>query len=226
MTAELLRVPADDVRDTTEIGRFLRRLEDERGLRFADYAELHRWSVTDLEGFWTFVRDFFGVRFATPADTVLESRTMPGARWFPGATLNYAEHALRGAGAEDHETAVVAHSQTREPTELTWGELREEVARARAGLRRLGVGRGDRVVAYLPNIPEAVVGFLAAASIGAVWSSCSPDFGAASVIDRFAQIEPKVLLAVDGYRYGGKDFDRRDTVAALQEAMPSLVASI
>ena len=222
MTAELLRVPADDVRDTTEIGRFLRRLEDERGLRFADYAELHRWSVTDLEGFWTFVRDFFGVRFATPADTVLESRTMPGARWFPGATLNYAEHALRGAGAEDHETAVVAHSQTREPTELTWGELREEVARARAGLRRLGVGRGDRVVAYLPNIPETLVAFLAAASLGAVWASCAPEFGPRSVVDRFAQIEPAVLLTVPGYRYGTKHVDRRAEVAAIRAGLPTL----
>ena len=145
---------------------------------------------------------------------------MPGARWFPDTRLNYAEHVF--AGKDDAETAILHASELRELDELSWGELRAQVAACAAALRGLGVERGDRVVAYLPNIPEAIVAFLASASIGAVWSSCSPDFGPASVVDRFAQIEPKVLFAVDGYRYGGKDFDRRETIAALQEAMPSL----
>ena len=131
---------------------------------------------------------------------------MPGAEWFPNASLNYAEHVF--AGKDDAEVAILHASELRELGELSWGELREQVAAVAAGLRAIGVERGDRVVAYLPNIPEAIVAFLATASIGAVWSSCSPDFGPASVIDRFAQIEPKVLFAVDGYRYGGKDFDR------------------
>jgi acetoacetyl-CoA synthetase len=138
--------------------------------------------------------------------------------------VNYAEHVF--AGKDDDETAILHSSELRDLDELSWGGLREQVAAAGAGLRALGVERGDRVVAYLPNIPEAIVGFLAAASIGAIWSSCSPDFGPASVVDRFAQIEPKVLLAVDGYRYGGKDFDRLETIATLQEAMPSLVETV
>ncbi len=143
---------------------------------------------------------------------------MPGARWFEGAELNYAEHVFRD---RDPDSLAVQHaSELHELAELTWGELEARVAAAAAGLRDLGVGRGDRVVAYLPNGPEALIAFLATASIGAVWSSCSPDFGASSVVDRFAQIEPKVLLAVDGYRYGGKDFDRLDVVAGLQAQMP------
>jgi acetoacetyl-CoA synthetase len=145
---------------------------------------------------------------------------MPGARWFPGATLNYAENTFRG-----HDPAAVAilhASELRSLDEVTWRELEASTARIAAGLRSLGVGEGDRVAAYLPNIPEAVAAFLACASIGAIWSSCSPDFGARSVVDRFAQIEPKVLLAVDGYRYGGRDFDRREALASLQAEIPSV----
>ena len=138
---------------------------------------------------------------------------MPGARWFEGAELNYAQHIFRGK--RDTDVAVLHASELRQLGELRWGELREQVASVAAGLRELGVERGDRVVAYLPNIPETLVAFLATASIGAIWSSCSPDFGASSVVDRFAQIEPKVLLCVDGYRYNGKDFDRTETVAGL-----------
>jgi acetoacetyl-CoA synthetase len=155
---------------------------------------------------------------------VLGSREMPGARWFPGTSLNYAEHVF--AGKDPSETAILHASELRELSELSWGELRERVAAVAGGLRSLGVGPGDRVVAYLPNIPEAIVGFLATASIGATWSSCSPDFGSASVIDRFAQIEPKVLLAVDGYSYGGRPFDRREVLAELQTAMPSLERTV
>ncbi|OJY45479.1 acetoacetate--CoA ligase [Pseudonocardia sp. 73-21] len=189
---------------------------------YADYASLHRWSVTDLDGFWSSVAEFFDVRFTTPPTAVLGRREMPGAEWFPGATLNYAEHALRGTGVAADDIAVVAYSQTRPTSELTWAQLRDQVARARDGLVRLGVGRGDRVVAYAPNIPETLVAFLAAASLGAVWASCAPEFGARSVVDRFAQIEPAVLLTVPGYTYGAKPVDRRAEVAALRAGLPTL----
>ena len=149
---------------------------------------------------------------------------MPGAKWFTGAELNYAQHIFRGK--RDGDVAVLHASELRPLGELRWGELREQVACAAAALRELGVERGDRVVAYLPNIPEALVAFLATASIGAIWSSCSPDFGASSVVDRFAQIEPKVLLCVDGYRYNGKDFDRTETVAGLVREMPTIERTV
>ncbi len=199
-------------------------LQAERGLRFDDYEALWTWSTEEPDAFWASLWDFFEVQADGDASPVLGSREMPGAKWFPNASLNYAEHIFRGK--DDAEVAIFHASELRELGELTWGELREQVGAVAAGLRALGVQRGDRVVAYLPNVPEAIVAFLASASIGAVWSSCSPDFGPASVIDRFAQIEPKVLFAVDGYRYGGKDFDRRETVAELQAAMPSLAATV
>src|SRR6185312_11003491 len=170
-------------------------------------------------GFWGSLWDFFEVKAAKPYERVLASDAMPGAVWFPGAELNYAEHAL---GREDDlgTVAVLARSQTRDPFELTFGELREQVARARAGLQRLGVGRGDRVVAYLPNIPETLVAFLATASLGAIWASCAPEFGARSVVDQFGQVEPTVLLAVAGYGYGSKEIDRREQVAEIRAGLP------
>jgi acetoacetyl-CoA synthetase len=202
----------------TELARFLDRLRAERGLEFASYRELHAWSASDLDGFWSAIAEFFAVRFHTRPTAVLGRREMPGAEWFPGAMLNYAEHALTG-----HEgTAVIAYSQTRDRVELTWEQLREQVARARAGLQRLGVGRGDRVVAYTPNIPETLVAFLATASLGAVWASCAPEFGARSVIDRFAQVEPTVLLVVPGYTYGEKPIDRTGEVAAVRAGLPTV----
>ncbi|MEU8637724.1 acetoacetate--CoA ligase [Amycolatopsis sp. NPDC048633] len=215
----ILRPVAPDVRGTTEIGRYLGWLAA-RGHAFDDYAALHRWSVTDLDGFWSSIKDFFGVRFPSPASSVVPDPRMPGTEWFPGATLNYAEHAL--GHQPDDEVAVIGYSQTRDRTELTWGELRDQVARARAGLARLGVGRGDRVVAYLPNIPETVVAYLAAASLGAVWASCAPEFGARSVVDRFGQVGPRVLLTVAGYRYGAKDVDRRAEVAEIRAGLPTV----
>jgi acetoacetyl-CoA synthetase len=200
--------------------RYMRWLGERHGLRFDGYEALWRWSTTELEAFWASIWEFFEVRASRPATTVLASREMPGARWFEGAELSYAENLL--AGGDGAATAILHASELRDLSTLSRAELRRDVSRAAAGLRRLGVGRGDRVVAYLPNIAETVVAFLACASLGAVWSSCSPDFGARSVVDRFAQIEPSVLIAVDGYRYGGRDFDRRDVVATLQEAMPTL----
>jgi acetoacetyl-CoA synthetase len=223
MTAagDVLRTPAADVRTATEIGRYLSWLAAERGLDFPGYEELHRWSVEDLDGFWASIWDFFGVRAHTPYERVLGERSMPGAQWFPGATLNYAEHAL-GLPEDTGTVAVVAHSQTRPPVELTFGQLRDQVARARAGLRRLGVGPGDRVVAYLPNIPETLVAFLATAGLGAVWASCAPEFGARSVVDRFGQVGPAVLLTIAGYRYGERHVDRRDEVAEIRRGLPTV----
>ena len=205
----------------TVVARFVDWLATERGLVFDDYDALQRWSVTDLDGFWSAITGFYAVPFHEQPRTVLESRRMPGAVWFPGATLNYAERAVEGPEPDD-EVALLAYSQTREPEQWTRGELRDAVARARAGLVRLGVGRGDRVVAYAPNIPETVVAHLAAASLGAVWASCAPEFGARSVIDRFAQVEPTVLIAVAGYVYGDKPVDRSTEVAALRAALPSV----
>lgn len=221
LTGEVLWMPPPDVLKTTEIGRYVRWLREERALKFEGYDELWRWSVGDLEAFWRSVWDFYGVRAHTPPERVLAAREMPGARWFPGARLNYAERILTPSG-DDGEVAIFAHSQTRAPFELTFGELREQVARARAGLRRLGVGPGDRVAAYLPNVPETVVAFLATASLGAIWVTCAPEFGPRSVIDRFGQLDPKVLLAVTGYRYGEKHIDRRAEVRDIRRALPTL----
>ena len=151
---------------------------------------------------------------------------MPGTRWFPDARLNWAEHALRFDGRDPGEVMIIARSETRERVALTGDELRDAVARARVGLERLGVGPGDRVAAYLPNVPEAVIGLLAAASLGATWTSCAPEFGTRSVVDRLAQVEPKVLLAVDGYRYNGRSVPRSEQVAEIRAALPSLRATV
>ncbi|MCW3014571.1 MAG: acetoacetyl-CoA synthetase [Solirubrobacterales bacterium] len=215
--------PAADVRSTTRVGRYLSWLEDEHGHEFAGYRELWDWSVDDLEGFWQSIWDHFDVIAHDQPTAVLSGRSMPGSRWFPGATLNYAEHALRGP---DDAIVVVARSQTRGPEELTRAELRDAVARARAGLARLGVGPGDRVAAYLPNIPEAVIALLATASLGATWACCAPEFGTQSVVDRLSQVDPKVFITVDGYRYGERNIDRRDEVEAIRGALPSLEITV
>jgi acetoacetyl-CoA synthetase len=218
---DVLWTPPSDLRQSTEIGRYMEWLADERGREFASYEDLWRWSVQDLEGFWGSVAEFFGVRFKAPYERVLGERRMPGAQWFAGARLNYAQH-LIGADGDRDLVAVVARSQTRPPVELTFGELREEAARVRAGLQRLGVGPGDRVVAYMPNIPETLVAFIATASLGAIWASCAPEFGARSVTDRFAQIEPKVLLAVGGYGYRDRYVDRRAEVQSIRASLPTV----
>ena len=218
----MVREPAHDVRDRSRIDQYLRWLEHRRGLVFDDYRTLHRWSVDDLEGFWSSVWQYAGVRAATPPTAVLTEATMPGAKWFPGATLNYAEHATRPPGVDPAAPAVIGVSQTRDRVQLTWAELVDQVGRARHGLRRLGVGPGDRVAAYLPNVPETVVAFLATASLGAVWAACAPEFGPRGVLDRFAQVEPKVLLTVSGYRYGSRDIDRRAEVAEVRAGLASL----
>jgi acetoacetyl-CoA synthetase len=220
MIGDILWTPPADWRDTTEIGRFMNWLRDERSREFREYEGLHRWSVDDLEGFWGDLWEFYGIR-ATPYDRVLADPTMPGAAWFTGARLNYAEH-LVGLEEDRDRIAVVARSQTRGPRELTFGELIEQAGRVRAGLLRLGVQKGDRVVAYMPNIPETLIGFIATASLGAIWATCAPEFGSRSVIDRFAQIEPRVLLAVGGYGYRNRYIDRRGEVETIRGRIPSI----
>ncbi|SCF36040.1 acetoacetyl-CoA synthetase [Micromonospora viridifaciens] len=223
---DVLWTPPADVRERSRIGDYLRWLAEHRGLEFADYDALWRWSVTDLDAFWRSIWDYFEVVAHTPPTGTLADRGMPGARWFPGATLNYAENVLRMPGRGDDDPVVIAHGQTRAPETLTAAELRERVRRVAAGLRRLGVGPGDRVAAYAPNIPETFVLLLATASLGAIFSSCAPEFGTRSVTDRWQQIEPKVLVAVDGYRYGDKAVDRRGEVAAIRAALPSLTHTV
>jgi acetoacetyl-CoA synthetase len=217
---EVMWRPADPPDEATHVVRYLRWLERERGLSFASYQELQRWSVSDLEGFWGSLWEFFGVHASRPYKRVLGSHAMPGAVWFEGARLNYAEQVFRDAPSD--EIAVLANSQSRPSFELTFGELGERVAAAREGLRRLGVGAGDRVVGNLPNIPETLIAFHACASLGAIWAGCPPEFGPRSVIDRFAMLEPKVLLVVAGYRYGEKAIDRRGDIATVRAALPTL----
>src|SRR5437660_215255 len=202
------------------ITRYREWLNKSRGLSLEGYHDLWRWSVDELEDFWASIWEFFEVEASEPYERVLTTHAMPGARWFPGARLSYAEHVFRGRA--DSEVAIRHASELRPLGEWTWGELRTRAGAVAGALREAGVVEGDRVAAYLPNIPETIAAFLACASIGATWSSCAPEFGVRSVVDRFAQIEPKVLLAVDGYRYGGMDFDRSDAIAALQRELPTL----
>ena len=221
MIGEILWTPPADLRESTEVGRYLNWLRDERDQEFGCYDALWRWSVTDLESFWASIWEFYGLRAHAPYERVLGARTMPGAEWFPGARLNYAEHMV-GADGDEDRVAVIARSQTRPDLELTFGELREQVARARVGLQRLGVRPGDRVVAYLPNIPETLVAFIATTSLGAIWATCAPEFGARSVVARFAQIEPRLLLTVGGYGYRDRYVDRRAEVAAIRAGLPTV----
>jgi acetoacetyl-CoA synthetase len=224
---EVLWTPTPESIAASGLGRFAAWVADRRGLDFGsppDYDAIWRWSVDHLDQFWADVATFTDVLPGVPEDRVLTRREMPGAEWFPDVTINYAEQALR-YGSEEHP-ALIAVAEDVEPVEVSWAMLRGQVGAFAATLRRLGVQRGDRVAGYLPNVPEAVVAFLGAASIGAVWSSCAPDFGTRSVLDRFAQIEPVVLVAVDGYRFGGKAYDRRDVVAELRAALPTVRTTI
>lgn len=214
--------PADVEHDEHELDRFADWVLRHRGLRITDYTAMHEWSVDDADGFWSAIADFYDVHFHTPPVATTGTKTMPGTAWFPQATLNYAEQALRWRETFPGETAVIGFSQSRERVELTWAELADHVARARHGLQRLGLRAGDRVVGYLPNTPEAVIAMLATASLGAIWASCAPEFGARSVVDRFAQIEPTVLLAVPGYHYGEKFVSRVDEVEQIRAGLPSL----
>ena len=212
--------------EQTNLSDYVAWLRRERGLDFRvdDYESLQRWSSSAIEEFWGSIWEYFDVDADGDASVVLADRTMPGAKWFPNSSLNFAEHIFRDK--TDDSLALVEQSELRSRREITWRELRERSAAIASGLTALGVVPGDRVAAYLPNGSEAIAGFLAAASIGAIWSSCSPDFGADSVIDRFSQIEPKVLLAVDGYSYNGRQFDRMGEVAQIEQAIPSVEKTV
>jgi acetoacetyl-CoA synthetase len=222
LEGKLLWEPSPDRAAATRIAGFGRRVGVSGG-----YADLWRWSVDDLDRFWRELADWSGIRWTSAPSTALADARMPGAVWFPGGTLNYAEHALyppAGAGKDDLAVVFVREDGLRRT--LTWRELRTQVAAVRAALVDYGVGRGDRVAALLPNAPEALIAMLATASLGAVWSSCSPDFGARAIADRFTQIEPTLLFTVDGYRYGGKAFDVRGTVEALRAELPTVGTTV
>ncbi len=220
---ELLWTPDPAWAESTTLARFMRQAGERRGRPFADYEELRRWSVEDLDGFWGAVWQFFDVISARPYESVLSERRMPGAAWFRGARVNYAEHMLRHeAAAAPGETVFMHSSELRPLARMSWQELGGAVRILATQLRAMDVRPGDRVAAYLPNIPEAAIAMLATIAIGAVWSSAAPEFGARTVIDRFGQIEPTVLFAADGYRFGGKDFDRGDEVRTILAALPTV----
>ena len=222
MTIEPMWAPSPQRVERSNLTRYLGWLRERRELRLGSYDELWRWSVRDLDGFWASIWEFFEVGGPAPGP-VLAERRMPGARWFPEATLNHAELSLR---RRDDHPALVFGNEAGALGEVSYAELGRRVAAVAAGLRRLGVTKGDRVAGYLPNVPETVVAMLATASIGAIWSSCAPEFGVSSVVDRFAQIEPKVLVAVDGYRYNGAWHDRADALAEIRGRLPSLEATV
>lgn len=216
---QLLWQPTPEQIQHTRLAHYLEWLRHERGRNFVDYHGLWQWSVNDLEGFWQSIWDHFQVQASSPYHAVLGDRTMPGAQWFPGARLNLAEHILRHEQAGD---ALLYLNETSALQGLPWGDFAKQVRTLATYLRESGVMPNDRVVAYLPNVPEAMVALCACAAIGAIWASCSPDFGAEGVLDRVRQLAPKVLLAVDGYRYGGKVFDRRGQVRQIARELDSI----
>lgn len=217
----ILWTPSLDRVDTTRMADFLRFLAA-RGLVFEDYAALWDWSVTDLDAFWAAIWDFAEIRAATPYEKVLANRVMPGAVWFPGATLNFADQILRHAETTPDKEALVVHSETFAPVRMTYAQLRDAVASVAGELRAMGVGQGDRVVAILPNTEVPMIAMLATVSIGAIWSLCAPDMGTTAIIDRFAQIEPKVLIAQDGYMHAGRPIDRREAVSHIKDNLPTI----
>ncbi|MCF8082876.1 MAG: acetoacetate--CoA ligase [Deltaproteobacteria bacterium] len=220
----LLWEPSQAFKAQANITQYMQWLKAEKDLSFDDYDSLWEWSTTHTEDFWASIWEYYGIRASKPYTKVLSERKMPGAKWFEGAELNYAENVFENASAD--RPALLFQSETQALTEISWDELHQKVASVAVSLREMGVERGDCVAAYMPNIPETAVAFLATASIGAIWSSCSPDFGTNSVIDRFKQIEPKVLFAVNGYTYGGKVFDRQAAVTELQGALPTLKRTV
>ncbi|GMN99092.1 acetoacetate--CoA ligase [Parageobacillus thermoglucosidasius] len=219
-----LWTPTEERIQRSSIKRYMNWLKEKKGLAFETHQALWNWSVEHLEEFWESVWEYCEIKSAAPYRCVLEERKMPGAKWFPGATLNYAENVFRNERSD--RPALLFRSERVPYREVTWKELKEKTAAVASALKKIGVKPGDRVVAYMPNIPETVIAFLACASIGAIWSSCSPDFGAGSVIDRFQQIEPTVLFAIDGCQYNGKEFDKRPIVDELRKKLPSLKKTI
>ncbi|HEY3784953.1 MAG TPA: acetoacetate--CoA ligase [Steroidobacteraceae bacterium] len=217
---ELLWTPGPERIRKSHLSTFQNWLKSERGLQFATYEELWRWSVQDLEGFWQAMWEFFRTESSTPYESVLADRRMPGAKWFPGARLNYAQHALRHERPE--ADAILFLSERIPLSRMSWQELGAKVRVVATQLRKLGVQPGDRVVAYLPNVPEAIIALLATSSIGAIWASCGPDFGMRGVLDRYSQLSPTVMFCTDGYQYGGKAFDRKAEVRSIIGQLPSL----
>ena len=217
---DILWSPTSERIANANITRFMQWLERERGLHFDNYAALWQWSIDFLEDFWKAIWDYFQIRSSAPYECVLRRRVMPGAEWFPGAQLNFAEHMLRG---EEHGRDVLFHlSETQPLTAMKWEELAGKVRILATELRRMGVQPGDRVVAYLPNTPHALIAMLATASTGAIWASCGPDFGIRGALDRYGQLEPTVIFCVDGYRYGGKPFSRKAELKEILQQLPSL----
>lgn len=217
---KLLWQPSDSFQQQSHLSKFMQWLREEKGHDFINYHQLWSWSVAHPADFWESVWQYFEVRSHTPYHSVMSEDPMPGTKWFVGATLNYAEHLCRHKS--DSQTAIIFQSERQSLQRIKWGELKANAGSLQSYLKEQGVESGDRVVAYLPNIPEATTAFLATCALGAVWSSCSPDFGSNSVIDRFQQIEPKILIAVDGYQYGGKTFDRTETVHSISSQLPTL----
>lgn len=209
-----------DFKKNSHLFHYQKWLAQNHTLEFNNYHDLWQWSIEHVEDFWETIWDYFKVIYHNPYKKVLSKETMPDCNWFEGATLNYAEHIFRSYNPD--QTAIYFGNETGQYKEITWKELKQKVSALAAYLKSIGVTKGDRVVVYLPNVPEATIAFLAVNSLGAIWSSTSPDFGAESVVDRFAQIEPKVLIAVDGYHYNGKPYDKTDVVKGIVQALPTL----
>ncbi|QKY71075.1 acetoacetate--CoA ligase [Lentibacillus sp. CBA3610] len=220
----LLWEPSERRKQNSNIYDYMNWLNEHKNLHFNDYHSLWKWSVDELEDFWASIWEYFDILAEKPYETVLTSHQMPGAKWFPEAAINYTEHIFRNR--DDDEPAIIHTSELRPTQEITWQQLYRDTAAMQQTLQSLGITKGDRVVAYVANIYESIVALLATASLGAIWSSASPDFGTQSVIDRFKQIEPKVMVTVDGYRYGGKDFDRTSVVENIQSELTTLEATI
>ncbi|MGM0943074.1 MAG: acetoacetate--CoA ligase [Bacillota bacterium] len=221
----LLWEPSNERKKNSKINHYIHWLKQHKGLDFQNYHSLWKWSVNEIEAFWSSIWEYFEIKAKDTYQTVLTSHQMPGAKWFPEATLNYTEH-IFNKRAFSEQPAIIHTSEIRTTTEVTWQKLYQDTVAMQHTLKNLGINKGDRVVAYVPNIYESVVAFLATASLGAIWSSASPDFGTQSVIDRFQQIEPKVFFTVDGYRYGGKDFDRTEVASTIEASLPTLEATI
>ncbi|HEV2389804.1 MAG TPA: acetoacetate--CoA ligase [Nitrososphaerales archaeon] len=224
MEGKTLWTPTKEEVEDANITKYTRWLEERMGKPFSSYSDLWRWSTQEIEEFWESIWEYFEVWSSTPYHAVLPERKMPGAKWFEGAHVNYAEHVFRNR--YDDDVALIVAAEGDEDSTVSWSELKAETAALAAFLREEGVKPGDRVAGYLPNCPEAVVGFLAAASIGAVWSCCSPEFGSRSVVDRFKQVAPKVFIGVEGYSYGGKWFDRQGVVEEVRASIPSIDTTI
>lgn len=220
----LLWEPSEKRKQAAKINHYMKWLATHKQMNFQNYHSLWEWSVQDIEGFWESIWDYFDIQGKNYYKTILSSHKMPGAKWFPEATINYTEHVLRNRMS--NEPAIIHSSENRPISEISWQKLYRDTAAMQQTMKKLGIQKGDRVVAYLPNIYEAVVAFLATASLGAIWSSASPDFGTQSVIDRFQQIEPKLFFTIDGYLYGGKEFDRTTVAAQIQSSLPTLAATI